>query len=295
MAPHLLHEVPKKLTKGASSWRNKNALTRVATAKSNRDRESRPETNRIAAATARLPEVRAAASANADTRIAISPQFGNGRGSIWPALYRRGSGSHTFLSSDSGGNLTVALAAANFRIMTPCGRLLLDNFMNPPVRRLALISMPLFAVSFIGLAGCKAKQPSRLDTKLVREIKEEITIGGEDLKNPVARSEAAVTRGAEHFQHHCQICHGLDGQNTGVPFASKMSPPVADLKAPHVQEYTDGQLKWIIENGIRYTGMPAWKGIIDDSEMWHIVHYLRALPPKGSLGIPRVFEKEQRG
>jgi mono/diheme cytochrome c family protein len=79
--------------------------------------------------------------------------------------------------------------------------------------------------------------------KVLREIKEEITIGGKELQNPTADNEQSVKRGAEHFQHHCQICHGLDGQNSGVPFADKMSPPVADLASKHVQEYTDGQLK----------------------------------------------------
>jgi mono/diheme cytochrome c family protein len=93
-------------------------------------------------------------------------------------------------------------------------------------------------------------------------------------------------------EHHCQICHGLDGQNTGVPFAEKMSPQVANLAAPDIQKYTDGQLKWIIENGIRLTGMPAWKGILEDDEMWHIVRYIRHLPVKGALGIPSVFKEE---
>ena len=143
----------------------------------------------------------------------------------------------------------------------------------------------------LAFAGCKAKQPSTIEKVVVREIKEEITVGGKDWKNPTPDNEQSVKRGAEHFQHHCQICHGLDGQNTGVPFADKMSPPVADLASKHVQEYTDGQLKWIVENGIRFTGMPSWKGTIEDQEMWFIVRYLRHLPPKGSLGIPAVFKE----
>jgi mono/diheme cytochrome c family protein len=80
--------------------------------------------------------------------------------------------------------------------------------------------------------------------------------------------------GAEHFQHHCQICHGLDGQ---------------------LQEYADGQLKWIIENGIRFSGMPGWKGILSDQGMWHIVRYLRHLPQKGSVGVPSIYEAHEHG
>jgi mono/diheme cytochrome c family protein len=101
-----------------------------------------------------------------------------------------------------------------------------------------------------------------------------------------------VKEGQEHFGHHCGICHGLDGQSTGVPFAAKMQPPVADLSTKDVQDYADGQLKWIIENGIGPSGMPGWKGILTDEEMWNIVHYIRHLPAKGSLGEPAIYKEE---
>ena len=142
------------------------------------------------------------------------------------------------------------------------------------------------------LLGCRANQPNQVEGKVAQETKE-ITIGGKDVPNPVPDSADSQKTGAEHFRHHCQICHGLDGQNTGVPFATKMSPPVANLASPEIQQYADGQLKWIIENGIRLTGMPAWKGTLDDEEMWQIVRYLRHLPPKGSLGTPPIYREEE--
>ena len=141
------------------------------------------------------------------------------------------------------------------------------------------------------LIGCKADAPGNVESKVAQEAKE-VTIGGKDWANPIPDTEAAQKEGAEHFQHHCQICHGLDGQNTGVPFAEKMSPPVANLASSDIQKYADGQLKWIIENGIRLTGMPAWKGILEDDEMWKITRFLRHLPAKGSLGTPSVFRQE---
>jgi mono/diheme cytochrome c family protein len=145
----------------------------------------------------------------------------------------------------------------------------------------------------ISLLGCKADAPGKIETKVMQETKE-LAIGGKDWTNPVPDNEDAQKSGAQHFQHHCQICHGLDGQNTGVPFAHKMSPEVADLSAPEIQKYTDGQLKWIVENGIRLTGMPGWKGILEDDEMWKIVRYIRHLPAKGSLGDPAVFKEEKQ-
>lgn len=143
------------------------------------------------------------------------------------------------------------------------------------------------------ILGCGVSKPGSIESKVAKEIKSKVTIGGKDDKNPVAYSDAAAKEGSEHFQHHCQICHGLDGQNTGVPFAEQMSPPVADLASKDIQDYTDGQLKWIIQNGIGPSGMPAWKGILDEEEMWHVVHYIRHLPPKGSLGAPAIFREEE--
>ena len=101
-----------------------------------------------------------------------------------------------------------------------------------------------------------------------------------------------IEAGKAAFSHYCIACHGLDGQNTGVPFADSMSPPVPSLKSNNVQSYTDGQLKWIIENGLAPSGMPASKGILTDKEIWSIVVYIRHLPPAGSLGEPPFYSGE---
>ena len=147
------------------------------------------------------------------------------------------------------------------------------------------------AATMLFLIGCKANPPSRVEKKVVQESKD-LVIGGKDWHNPVPTDASSVKLGGQHFQHHCQVCHGLDGHTTGVTFAQKMSPPVPDLGSADIQKYTDGQLKWVIENGIRMTGMPGWKGLLEDDEMWQIVHYIRHLPARGSLGVPEVFARE---
>src|SRR4051812_20116153 len=152
--------------------------------------------------------------------------------------------------------------------------------------RWAALLLPLI------LLACKASTPGSIEGGVMKQIKQNVTIGGKDVKNPIAKSDAAIKEGAGHFQHHCQICHGLDGHNTGVPFAEKMDPPVPDLGSKDVQDYTDGQLKWIMENGIGPSGMPGWKGILEDEEMWNMVHYIRNLPAKGSLGAPDIYKEE---
>lgn len=154
----------------------------------------------------------------------------------------------------------------------------------------ALAVVILFALIAM---GCKVSRPGSMENKVMTEMKQRVTIGGKDDQNPVPDNQASIEQGKEHFGHHCQICHGLDGQNTGVPFAQQMSPPVADLKSKDVQDYSDGQLHWIIVNGINPSGMPAWKGILEEDEMWKIVRYIRHLPERGSLGTPEVFKEEK--
>jgi hypothetical protein len=81
----------------------------------------------------------------------------------------------------------------------------------------------------------------------------------------------------------------MDGQNTGVPFADNMSPPIPSLASTDVQSYSDGQLKRILDYGIRPSGMPGSKGTLSDDELWSIIVFLRHLPPAGSHGIPEMY------
>ncbi len=139
------------------------------------------------------------------------------------------------------------------------------------------------------LAACRATPPSRIEAAAASAVKRRLTVRGKSDANPLPASPELVARGREDFSHYCMVCHGLDGQNTGVPFAAAMSPPVPSLASPEVQAYTDGQLHWVIRNGIFPSGMPASRDILNDEEIWRIVLYLRHLPPAGSLGEPPVY------
>jgi mono/diheme cytochrome c family protein len=142
------------------------------------------------------------------------------------------------------------------------------------------------------LCGCKVGPPSGLERTLVIAAKHHITVGNKSQRNPLPFTPQNLAAGKDAFGHYCVACHGLDGQNTGVPFAERMSPPLPLLTAPEVQGYTDGQLKWIVDNGIAPSGMPASSGMLSDEEVWSIVHYLRHLPPAGSLGQPRMYAEQ---
>ncbi|BDG02114.1 c-type cytochrome [Anaeromyxobacter oryzae] len=147
-----------------------------------------------------------------------------------------------------------------------------------------MISTRLTLGLALALAACKATPPSRFERAVAAQVKRHVTVGGKSDRNPFPATEQNVSRGRKAFSAYCMACHGLDGQNTGVPFAEAMSPPVPRLTAPEVQLYTDGQLHWIIENGLFPSGMPAARGILDDEQMWRIVLFIRHLPPAGSLG-----------
>jgi cytochrome c553 len=139
------------------------------------------------------------------------------------------------------------------------------------------------------VTGCSVSQPGRAESGVMTWVKHRITVGGRNNRNPLGHGPAVARDGQTAFNSYCIVCHGLDGQNTGVPFAGQISPPIPSLASKEVQQYTDGQLKWIIENGISPSGMPASHGILSDEEMWSIVEYLRHLPPAGSLGEPGVY------
>ncbi len=147
----------------------------------------------------------------------------------------------------------------------------------------------LFAVIPGALLGCRATPPSRTETRLAFWTKHHLTIGGKKDVNPFPATAENIEDGRQSFTSYCMVCHGMDGQNTGVPFAETVSPPVPSLASPEVQAYTDGQLKWIIENGIYPSGMPASKGDFSEDEMWRMVLYIRHLPKAGSLGDPAVY------
>jgi len=123
----------------------------------------------------------------------------------------------------------------------------------------------------------------------VNWTKKHITVGGKNDKNPVTALPENIADGKQVFASYCMVCHGLDGQNTGVPFAETISPAVPSLAGSEVQSYTDGQLKWIIENGIYPSGMPPSKGMFSDDDMWRMVLYIRHLPKQGSLGEPPIY------
>lgn len=161
--------------------------------------------------------------------------------------------------------------------------------------RLRQLAVILQCLALGCLAGCKVRPPGKVETSTVYWVKHHITVGDKNVHNPLPSTAENIKMGKQVFGYYCVECHGRDGQNTGVPFADHMSPPVPSLASPEVQRYTDGQLKWIIDNGIFPSGMPASKGTLGDEEAWQLVLYIRNLPPAGSLGEPKAYSGDEYG
>lgn len=134
---------------------------------------------------------------------------------------------------------------------------------------------------WIGSRGVSARaQPGRVETAMARTIRGlAIPRSARALKNPVARSAEIVAEGMAHYADHCAACHANDGSGeTELGLGLYPKPP--DMRLPATQSLSDGELFYIIENGIRFTGMPAWStGREGDSHStWHLVHFIRELP-----------------
>jgi mono/diheme cytochrome c family protein len=100
-----------------------------------------------------------------------------------------------------------------------------------------------------------------------------------DRRNPVEGTPEIVAAGMTHYADHCAVCHGADGSGD-TDIGRGMYPKPPDMRQPATQELSDGELFYIIENGVRLTGMPAFGDGSPESaqQTWHLVHFVRALP-----------------
>ena len=154
---------------------------------------------------------------------------------------------------------------------------------------LGALSTVLLILFGLVLRGGQVRPAGKWEGWMTGVAKHRILVRRKSAANPLAATAQSIADGRESFSHYCFACHGFDGQGTGVPFFETVSPPIPSLASPMVQAYSDGQIYWIIENGLWPSGMPASRGILNENEMWSLVLYIRHLPAKGSLGAPCVY------
>jgi mono/diheme cytochrome c family protein len=146
---------------------------------------------------------------------------------------------------------------------------------------LAAAALCLSAAMFwlVSAKGFSARTPPTPVERVVMRAIHRLSLpySARGLANPVAFSPEVWAQSRAHFADHCASCHGNDGSGQ-TEIGQNLFPRAPDMRLAATQDKSDGELYWIIENGIRLTGMPAWgKGGNDDTDSWKLVHFVRHL------------------
>jgi len=143
----------------------------------------------------------------------------------------------------------------------------------------------VFAVAatwaYVRATGLRARAtPGRGEIALARAVRRwAVPAADRNRANPVQRTPAVEREGLEHFADHCASCHANDGSGN-TEMGKGMFPPAPDMRLAATQQMSDGELFYVIEHGIRFTGMPGWSTGTPAGEesSWHLVHFIRRLP-----------------
>jgi mono/diheme cytochrome c family protein len=120
--------------------------------------------------------------------------------------------------------------------------------------------------------------PSALEAYAARTARTLSIPGSQrDAKNPFVPSPEVLSEARAHFADHCATCHGNDGSGK-TEIGQNPYPKAPDMRKTETQSLSDGQIYYIIHNGIRLTGMPAWGGPDKDDDSWRLVLFIRHLP-----------------
>ena len=122
-------------------------------------------------------------------------------------------------------------------------------------------------------------EPGRFETRLADLSKNFLIRRASDHGIPPRPLDvkASIVTGGSHYGLDCSVCHSDDGRGQ-TPLGQGLYPRVADLTSKRVQNYSDQELFWIIQNGIRLTGMPAFGQVETPDHIWDLVNYVRTLP-----------------
>jgi mono/diheme cytochrome c family protein len=151
------------------------------------------------------------------------------------------------------------------------------------------IAAVLAVALFHGGIGARS-EPSRIEASLARAVRHwAIPADARSRANPLAVTPAVLSDARAHFADHCAVCHGNDGRGD-TQMGRNLYPRAPDMRLPATQGLSDGELFYIIENGVRLTGMPAWGTSRSEEDGWGLVHFIRHLP---QLAPEEIIEMER--
>lgn len=144
-----------------------------------------------------------------------------------------------------------------------------------------LIGLGAYVYMKTAMHGFSARaQPSSTEAMLATYARDTaMPSSAKSLRNAVHLTPEGQQEAMAHFADHCAVCHGNNGSGQTM-FGKGMSPKPPDLRLPRTQNLSDGEIFYIIENGIRMSGMPAFGGEATDTaeDTWKLVHFIRHLP-----------------
>jgi mono/diheme cytochrome c family protein len=122
-------------------------------------------------------------------------------------------------------------------------------------------------------------RPSQVEAMIAERARHlALPRGAAERANPVSNSPQVLADAVAHWADHCASCHGNDGKGKTTR-GQQMYPPAPDMTQPSTQRMSDGELFFIIENGVRLSGMPGWGGSEHGEQgSWKLVHFIRHLP-----------------
>ena len=137
-----------------------------------------------------------------------------------------------------------------------------------------LVAILVLLYAFLNSEGLSArKKPSNFEYAIANfAMGLSIPAEAKKLNNPLTADTQVLAEARKHFKEHCAVCHAEDGTGK-TTLAAGLSPEVPDLHADHIQKLTDGEMFYIIKNGVRFTGMPGWD--LDDNHNWSLVSLIR--------------------
>jgi len=143
-----------------------------------------------------------------------------------------------------------------------------------------LASFLLLVTLTLSLAGCGGTSRQALPPPDQRVRLLGIPDEYRGMQNPLPPTPPNLQQGEKRYAEFCGSCHGPDGSGD-TPLGHALYPRPRDLRSAPVQTQSDGELFWMVAQGIRYSGMPAGRYQHTEEQMWQMVLHLRALGRAG--------------
>lgn len=144
-----------------------------------------------------------------------------------------------------------------------------------------IAAVALLGVAFMLKRGFRATtEPSMIEQTVARSVRN-LAIPSRERheKNPLRATSENLQAGRSLFMAQCASCHGTDGRGI-TSIGHNLYPRAPGLQSSETQELSDGEIHYIIENGVQLTGMPAWGSPNQPSDdTWKLVLFIRAMRP----------------